>query len=197
MIENMLKTKIITLIIVSVFFSLSVAASAKDEAVRNLAVKELSRKLESDLALNRVNLKIGHIENKSVSNEETIISGFGTVANAEKISLTFDVVVNPLKSDVVAVNYDIVTPDATNSPSTTEKFLMKNVMNKIKNDYKTNEIVIAIDNFQTVKNVDGTLNYVGTAEVRVGMEWNRIEFDVQKNLKKNVVSEVKYKTVEE
>lgn len=193
----MLKTKIITLIIVSVFFSLSVAASAKDEAVRNLAVKELSRKLESDLALNRVNLKIGHIENKSVSNEETIISGFGTVANAEKISLTFDVVVNPLKSDVVAVNYDIVTPDATNSPSTTEKFLMKNVMNKIKNDYKTNEIVIAIDNFQTVKNVDGTLNYVGTAEVRVGMEWNRIEFDVQKNLKKNVVSEVKYKTVEE
>lgn len=192
----MLKTKIITLIIVSIFFSLSVSANAKDQAAVNLAVKSLSQKLKTDLSLNRVNLKIAQIENQNISNEQVIVSGFGTVENAKEVSLTFNVVVNPVKSDVVAVNYDIVKPDGSKTVSATETFLMKNVMNKIKSDYKTNEIVMAIDNFEAVKNIDGTTNYVGTAEVRVGMEWNRIEFDVQRDSKKGTVSGVKYKPVE-
>lgn len=192
----MLKTKIITLIIVSIFFSLSVSANAADQAVTKLAVKSLSQKLRSDLSLNRVNLKIGRIENRNISNEQVIVSGFGTVENAKDVSVAFDVVVNPLKADVVAVTYDIVKPEVSKGVSATEAFLMKNVMNKIRADHKTDQIVMAIDNFEAVKNIDGTTNYVGTAEVKVGMRWNRIEFDVQRDSKKGTVSGVKYKPVE-
>lgn len=193
----MLKTKVVAAIILSIISAISISASARDQQAVNIAVRGLSEKLQADLSMNKVNLKLGKVENQNVSNEEIIVSGFGTVQNAKDISLTFDVVVNPVKSEIVNVNYDIVTPADVSPVSATESFLMKKVMGKIRNDYKTEEIVMAIDTFETVKSIGGKTNYVGVAEVRVGMEWNRIEFDVQGNPKTGAASEIKYKVVEE
>lgn len=193
----MLKTRIITAIILSIISVISVSAGSKDQQAVNIAVKGLSAKLQSDLSLNKVNLKLGKVENQNISNEEVRVSGFGTVQNAKAISLTFDVVVNPAKAEIVNVNYDIVSPAAAGPVSATESFLMKKVMSKIKSDYSTEEIVMAIDSFEAVKSIDGKTNYVGIAEVRVGMDWNRIEFDVQGNPKTGAATEVKYKKVEE
>ena len=193
----MLKTKVVAAIILSIISAISISASSRDEQAVNIAVRGLSEKLQSDLSMNKVNLKLGKIENQNVSNEEVRVSGFGTVQNAKDVSLTFDVTVNPVKSEIVNVNYDIVAPVAVDPSSATEGFLMKKVMGKIRNDYKTEDIVMAIDSFQTVKSVDGKTNYVGVAEIRVDMEWNRIEFDVQGNPKTGAATEIKYKKVEE
>lgn len=193
----MLKTKIAAAIIFSIISAISISAGTRDQQTVNMAVRGLSRKLQADLSLNKVNLKLGNVENQNISNEEVIVTGFGTVQNAKGISLTFDVVVNPVKAEIVNVAYDIVSPVALEPASATENFLMKKVMGKIKNDYKTEEIVMAIDSFQTVKSVDGKTNYVGVAEIRVDMEWNRIEFDVEGNPKTGTATEVKYKKVEE
>lgn len=193
----MLKTKVVAAIILSIISAISISASAKDQQAVNIAVRGLSQKLQADLSMNKVNLKLGKVENQNVSNEEVRVSGFGAVQNAKDISLTFDVVVNPVKSEIVNVNYDIVSPVAVEPASTTENFLMKKVMGKIRNDYKTEDIVMAIDSFEAVKSIDGKTNYVGVAEIRVDMEWNRIEFDVQGNSKTGAATEIKYKKVEE
>lgn len=193
----MLKTRIIAAIILSIISAISIVAGTRDQQAVNIAVQGLSKKLQSDFSLNEVNLKLGKVENQNISNEEVIVSGFGTVQNAKDVSLTFDVVVNPVKAEIVNVTYDIVSPVALEPASATENFLMKKVMGKIKNDYKTEEIVMAIETFQTVKSVGGKTNYVGVAEIRVGMEWNRIEFDVQGNPKTGAATEVKYKKIEE
>lgn len=193
----MFKTNFVAAIILSIISAISISASARDQQMVNMAVQGLSHKLQADLAMNKVNIKLGKVENQNISNEEVVVSGFGTVQNAKDISLTFDVVVNPVKSEIVNVTYDIVSPVALEPASATESFLMKKVMGKIKNDYKTEEIVMAIDTFQTVKSVGGKTNYVGVAEIRVGMEWNRIEFDVQGNPKTGAATAVKYKKVQE
>lgn len=193
----MFKTNFVAAIILSIISAISISASARDQQMVNMAVQGLSQKLQADLAMNKVNIRLGKVENQNISNEEVIVSGFGTVQNAKDISLTFDVVVNPVKSEIVNVTYDIVSPVALEPASATESFLMKKVMGKIKNDYKTEEIVMAIDTFQTVKSVGGKTNYVGVAEIRVGMEWNRIEFDVQGNPKTGAATAIKYKKVQE
>lgn len=192
----MLKTKIITAVIITVLSTLSVFANERDQAAINIAVKGLSQKLQSDLALNKINVKLGRVENLSVAADKTVVSGFGTVNAAKNVSVNFNVVVNPIKMSVVEVSYDIVSPVAVEAKSATENFLMKKVMGKIKNDYKTDDIVIAIDGYETVKSIDGSTNYVGVAEIRVAMEWTRIEFDVQKGAKSDAAQEVKYKVVE-
>jgi phosphoribosyl-dephospho-CoA transferase len=192
----MLKTRIIALIIISVVSIVSVKANSANQDSINIAVKGLSQKLQSDLALSKVNVKLGHVENQNISEDKVIVSGFGTVQSAKNISVTFDVVINPVKRDVVEVNYDIVSPVAVEPKSATENFLMKKVMSKIKDDYKTEQIVMAIDGFEAVKSIDGSTNYVGVAEIRVGMEWNRIEFDVAGDSKNGTASNIRYKVVE-
>lgn len=192
----MLKTKIITVIIISIFAALSVSANSGEQRVVNIALKGLSQKLKSDLAMTTINLKLDQVSNQNVSAEKTVVSGFGTVQNAKDIALTFNVAVNPAKNDIVEINYDIVSPVAIEPAAATENFLMKKVMGKMKSDYATEEIVMAIDSFETVKSIDGKTNYVGVAEVRVGMEWSRIEFDVQGNAKTGATTDIKYKVVE-
>ena len=192
----MLKTRIIAAVIITVISALGVFANEKDQAAINIAVKGLSQRLQSDLAMSKVSVKLGRVENLAVATDKTVVSGFGTVDAAKNVSLNFNVVVNPIKMSVVEVSYDIVSPIAVEAKSATENFLMKQVMGKIKNDYKTDDIVIAIDGFETVKSIDGSTNYVGVAEIRVAMEWTRIEFDVQKGAKASAAQEVKYKVVE-
>jgi nucleoid DNA-binding protein len=193
----MLKTKIVAAIILSIISAVGISASSRDQQAVNIAVQGLSKKLQADLSMNKVNLKLGKVENQNVSSEEVRVSGFGTVQNAKDVSLTFDVTVNPVKSEIVNVTYDIVSPVAAEPESATENFLMKKVMGKIRNDYNTENIVMAIDTFEAVKSIDGKTNFVGVAEIRVDMEWNRIEFDVQGNPKTGAATEIKYKKVEE
>lgn len=193
----MSKTRIITAIILSIISVISVSANSREQAAINIAVKGLSQKLQADLVMNKVSLRLDQVQNQNISEEKVVVSGFGTVQNAKDVSLTFDVEVNPVKAEIVKINYDIVSPIAVGPASLTESFLMKKVMGKIKSDYNTEEIVIAIDDFETVKNIDGNTNYVGVAEVRVEMQWNRIEFDVQGNAKQGTAQSVTYKVVKE
>ena len=55
---------------------------------------------------------------------------------------------------------------------------MREIMEKIHNDYKTTQIVIAIDDFQQIDQQNNV--YKGSGEVRVGgMMWKQIDFKVK------------------
>ena len=70
---------------------------------------------------------------------------------------------------------------------------MKHLLKKIAADYKTENVVIAIDGFETENASGNQKEYKGLAEIRVGdVEWQRIDFDVVLNGDKKA-EKVEYK----
>jgi len=95
--------------------------------------------------------------------------------------MTFDVKVNPNNLSVTEIKYDFaeLTAASEYAPSSSEEFLMKELMGKISRDYKTDNIVIAIDGMEDVSNVTNQKQFTGIGEVRIGtLVWNKIKFDV-------------------
>lgn len=60
-----------------------------------------------------------------------------------------------------------------------EEILMKELMKKISQDYKTVNITIAIDGFDQFQLSSDKQEFTGKGEVKIGeVEWNTISFDV-------------------
>ena len=69
---------------------------------------------------------------------------------------------------------------------------MKNLLQKIAADYKTENVVIAIDGFDTENTAGNHKEFKGLAEIRVGeVEWKRIDFNIVLN-DENKASKVEY-----
>lgn len=176
---------------ISIFANNSTVDSDKDMA---LITQNLSAKLNADLVSNNVSVVFKTIEKTQISNTETIVKGDALAivpSDNTQLPLKFEAKVNPVAEVVDDVAYAFV--ESNYAPSTDEEFLMKHLLKKIAADYKTEEVVIAIDGFETQNATQNQKEYKGTAEVRVGeVEWKKINFDVLLNAK-NEASKVEYK----
>lgn len=175
---------------VSIFANNSIDSNDKDVA---LITQNLSAKLKADLVSNNVSVVFKTIEKTQISNTETLVKGdaLAIVPNDNtQLPLKFEAKVNPVAEVVDDVAYAFV--ESNYAPSTDEEFLMKHLLKKIAADYKTEEVVIAIDGFETEAAAQNQKEYKGTAEIRVGeVEWKKINFDVTLNAK-NEASKVEY-----
>ena len=71
--------------------------------------------------------------------------------------------------------------------------MMKEIMKQISRDYKTREIVIAIDNFESSDSLENKVQYKGVGEVKIGeIQWSRINFNVVLNSDKTA-AKIEYK----
>lgn len=181
---------VLTFSAVSIFANNSIDSNDKDVA---LITQNLSAKLKADLVSNNVSVVFKTIEKTQVSNTETLVKGdaLAIVPNDNtQLPLKFEAKVNPVAEVVDDVAYAFV--ESNYAPSTDEEFLMKHLLKKIAADYKTEEVVIAIDGFETEAAAQNQKEYKGTAEIRVGeVEWKKINFDVTLNAK-NEASKVEY-----
>jgi hypothetical protein len=158
-------------------------ASAKGISEQTIsAIKaNLSKKLQADLADNSVTVKINDIEKQQLS--KTVIDLKGTAfcvltSENNQLPLRFEAKINPKTQSVDDINYSFVEETAEFAPTTTEEILMKELMQKVSKDYKTDSVVIAIDGFEIVPSADGK-KYVGIGEIKIGeVEWSKIDFDV-------------------
>jgi hypothetical protein len=65
---------------------------------------------------------------------------------------------------------------------------------RISRDYKTANVVIAIDSVENVEAAAGEKKFLGAGEVRVGdLVWSRIKFDVVLNAETRKASKIVYK----
>lgn len=99
------------------------------------------------------------------------------------------------KKDPVKKRVDLVkVADAPidDSVVNNEEVLMKELMKKISQDYKTTNITIAIDEFDKENIALDKQEFVGKGEVKIGeIEWNTINFDVVLDKNKKPV-QIKY-----
>src|SRR5688500_4223091 len=123
--------------------------SFNSKATSALVIQNLTKKLKVDLVQDNVLVKLGNIEQTAVSNNEIKLQGEATcVLPTEKTQLPirFEAKFNRAKQTVDDVQYTFL--ESEYAPSSEEEVLMKELMKQIGHDYKTQEIVIAIDNFE-------------------------------------------------
>lgn len=175
-----------------------VAKLGKAESIA-IAAKGLSKKLQNDLVLQNVSVKFNKAERYLISDTQIGIRGEGTCRldnKANDLPLNFDVKIDVNKHSALDVKYVFLNMEGAvdaNSAVTNEDVVTEKLLQRIKNDYKTENIVIAVEylNDQTLEN--GEKGLAGGGEIQVnGMGWQKISFDVKAGTDKSKFSIVKY-----
>ena len=182
-------------IILTVFFSFALNVFAFNDAAKprnisnldySLIAKDLSEKLKTDLSENNVKIKFGNVEESVITNNLVEIKGqaFCVLANENtQLPINFEAKINPVRQIVADVQYKFV--DGDYAPSADEQSLMRELMKQISHDYKTDQITIAIDDFETAETANSQKNLKGNGEIKIGeVEWSKINFDVVLNAEK-------------
>lgn len=176
-----------------VFTSHTFASSKKNQ---EWVAQNLSRKLQSDLANDNVTVKLNNVREYKISGSEIGLKGDATCIlpdQNEQLPIEFELRLDSVSQNVLDVRYDFIEKKSAYAPSSTEEVLMKELMSKISRDYKTENIVIAIDAFENV-GIAGEKKFLGIGEVRIGdMVWNKIKFDVALDSKSKKASKIVYK----
>lgn len=170
----------------------------KEESVA-IAAKSLSKKLQSDLALKNVSVKFNQAESYVISGTQIGIKGEGICqfnGNANDLPVNFDVKIDVGKRAATDVKYVFLNMEGAvdaNSTVSAEDIVTEKLLRKIKNDYKTQNIVIALDYVKEQTLPNGEKGFTGAGEVRVnGMTWQKISFDAKAGQEKAKLSVVKY-----
>lgn len=191
------RSLLITFICFSAFSS--TFASADKQQIQSLVVSNLQKKLKTDLANETVLVKLNTLEEYRISKNKIGLKGDGFClmdGENNQMPMTFDVKVNSNNLSVVEVRYDFaeLTAASEYTPSSDQEILMKELMGKISRDYKTENVVIAIDGMENVSNVTNQKEFTGIGEVRIGtLVWNKIKFDVVVDKTTNKATKVIYK----
>lgn len=171
-----------------------VKANFNLKATSMLIVQNLTKKLKTDLVQENVSVKLENIEQTAVSNNEIKLQGNATcILSIEKTQLPiiFEAKINLTRQSVDDVQYTFIENEY--APSSEEEILMKQLMNQISRDYKTQKIVIAIDNFESSDSSENKVQYKGIGEIKIGeIGWSRIDFNVILNSDKTA-AKIEYK----
>lgn len=182
------------LIIAVCLFTASTSFAAVSEKNHQLLTKELSQRIQSDLSDNSAVIELKKIEQYNISRNEIGLKGNAVcVAGENRLPLQFDVKINTPRQAVSEINYSFVENAADYAPTSDEDILMKELMTQISRDYKTTNIVIAIDRVKDDGTVGDERKLSGIGEVRIGdLMWTDIKFDVALNSNTQKAKKVKY-----
>lgn len=171
-------------------FAFANASTGNYERSNQIALEALSKKIKTDLGVSDIRLKYEKVNQYNISKSTIGVKGNAKyLINSEIFTpLSFDVKVNTADFTVADVVYDFEeASDALAAGSPFEERLTQKLLKQIGSEYKTTNVVISIDNLETLES-----GLRGTGEVRIGdFEWRRIEFDAA--LSKKGVAAVKYK----
>jgi len=191
---NFFKCENLLIIAVCLFSSLSVLAVGDKNQL--LVTQNLSRKLQSDLGDNAIRVKLNHIKEYKISKNEIGLKGDAVCIltdEAGQLPIQFEAKINSTNQSISDVKYDFVENTASYAPTSNEEVLMKELMAKIRSDYKTENIVIAIDAVENVESAVTEKKFLGFGEVRIGdLVWNKIKFDVALDARSQKANKIIY-----
>ncbi|HLM03152.1 MAG TPA: hypothetical protein VK400_19020 [Pyrinomonadaceae bacterium] len=166
----------------------------------SIAVRGLTQKMETDLVLTNIKVKFVKAERYAISKSQIGIRGAGSCqlgAEDNALPINFDVKIYVNNRNIAEVAYNFVeaAEDASQSdaPSENETFVAQQLMEKFKADFKTENIIIAID-YLNENQTGGAKAFTGEAEVRLGdMVWKKISFEILAGSENQTGAAVKYK----
>lgn len=194
-------------VLISLAFMLFFASSATEanttaERTRNLAAKALSEKVQTDLANPNASVVFEDINQYQVSNSQIGIKGSGICllkSDVEQLPINFDVKINVKNFSVANIEYSFVnssTSVETVATAAMEEAVTLDLLKSVAAEYKTDNVVIALDGLSKQKNAAGENFLSGTGEARIGdFEWRKIQVEAQMD-DKGIIKSVAYKIQE-
>jgi hypothetical protein len=165
----------------------------------SIAEKGLTKKMETDLVLTNIKVKFGKVERYSISKTQIGLRGEGSCqlgAEDNALPINFDVKINVNNRNIADVAYNFVEAEdanESNSLSENETFVTRQLLEKLKADYKTENIVVAIDYLNENQTI-GAKAFTGAGEIRLGdMVWKKISFEIVAGSENQTNAAVKYK----
>lgn len=166
----------------------------------SIAARGLARKMETDLVLSNIKVKFAKVERYSISKSQIGLRGAGSCQLGEEdnaLPINFDVKINVNNKNVADVAYNFVNAEEANesdSLSEDESFVTRRLLEKIKADFKTENIVLAIDYLNDTNLDNGAKSFTGAGEIRLGdMVWKKISFEIVAGSENQADAAVKYK----
>jgi hypothetical protein len=193
---NSFTCKSFLFLVVCLVFSSSALAIGENNHL--LVTQNLSKKLQSDLADSGLTIKLNSLEEYEISGSEIGFKGSAScllTKQYNQLPLEFEIKVNSASQNVLDIKYNFVEASAdTYAPTSNEEILMKELMAKIRRDYKTENIVIAIDAVEEIRGAKDADKFLGIGEVKIGdMVWNKIRFDVVLDAKTREAKKIIYR----
>lgn len=184
---SILKKHTILILVFTFIFTTLVEANDKQVSQRTLSAisDKLSSELKARFADDSATVQINEIEKIKETKNSINFDGeaFCILANDSnnRMPISFEAEINPQTDDLIDVTYKIIEDAPNFAPTTTEDFLMKELMKKVGKDNNTTAIVIAIDGFELISESNGR-EFLGTGEIKIGEDgWSKIKFDVVLN----------------
>lgn len=183
-------------------FAIQANAGVKADQYKSAIAQRLTEKLRVDLSDQTVEVKLNAVRDNEISKSEAAFDGkaLAVVKNDKtQLPLQFTAKVNLNSKQIEDISYKFVESEAEEvfAPSIAESNLMQELMSKISKDYKTTNIVISIDGFDTAQLTSSETKYEGIGEVRVGdLEWRKIKFNVVLDSQTNTATRVLYEVQE-
>lgn len=160
----------------------------------SIAAENLAKQLRQDLVTENVKIKFKSVSQYPISKNQIGLKGEGfcvLTKENNQLPIRFDVKVDNLRKDVLEIKYDFLQFEEPSefAPTATEEVLTKELMKQISLDFKTQDIVVAIDGFEQIEEE----KILGKGEVRVSGMWKKIKFDVSLDELKRASKKVIYK----
>lgn len=160
----------------------------------SIAAENLAKRLRQDLVTENVKIKFKNVTQYPISKSQIGLKGKGfciLTKENNQLPIRFDVKFDNLRKDVLEIKYDFLQPEEASefAPTATEETLTKELMKQISLDFKTQDIVVAIDGFEKIEGE----KILGKGEVRVSGMWKKIKFDVSLDEMKGQAKKVIYK----
>lgn len=203
--------KLLVVFFLFIFGATAASANPKDvtapkallsaDETYSIAVRGLTQKMETDLVLTNIKVKFVKAEHYAISKSQIGIRGTGScllgTAEDNALPIHFDVKINVNNRNIAEVAYNFVetAEDASESDtlSENETFVAQQLMEKFKADFKTENIIVAID-YLNEKQTGGAKAFTGEAEVRLGdMVWKKISFEILAGSENQTQTAVTYK----
>lgn len=160
----------------------------------SIAAENLTKKLQQDLVTENVKFKFTNVTQYPISKSQFGLKGEGfcvLTKENNQLPISFDLKVDNLRKDVLEIKYNFLQFEESSefAPTATEEILTQELMKQISSDFKTQDVVVAIEGFEKIEGE----KILGKGEVRVSGMWKKIKFDVALDVLKPQAKKVIYK----
>lgn len=175
--------------ILSTFFLICAAVSVSfANNIYNAASNAITAKLQEDLADSRLELKISKAQTYQISKSLIGLKGQG---KTEGLIVNFDIKLKKNSLVPTSIKYEI-TDNYLDSSNVEEK-LTRQILNKVNQDLKTTNIVVAINSFDDESVNSKETKTIGSGEISINSEWKKFKFEVIENSETKEVVRISYK----
>ncbi len=166
---------------------------------KKLVANNLAGTLRNDLSNPNINFQVRNVEVFKVEKNQITMKGDGycvlTKSN-DKMPMKFETIIDARSNELAKVKYNFVdfNESKENSINANEDNLMTALLKKFSKDYKTENIVVAIDSVKGLTLSSSKKSYTGFGDVKIkNGSWKSVEFTIELNADNKTAKSVVYK----